>query len=1168
MIQFQGFKPDAQKRIAGKLGYTGDMSNFDGYLEQNPEAKQQMDMYKQQAVKMMQGGMVRKFSRGGLPSVNDTSLQLAQEELRKAQDFLASEQAQTDKMIAEGFPVNVDGTNAAKQKVKEAQALFEPGALDAAQKLFTAYNASIQDWVNHQVDTNKMTREEAIAYVIRDKQRNTNFTKGERALAAFTSVYFKDKAQKIEKKDQKGEHVKDSATVSAATVISIYNNTFVQDASSILNGFEQSYVPKKFADQMDKLGGANSPLRNFRFILNPNIGKSVYDLATGKTMYQLSLEQYKLDQVKLIGEAYPLSERTKRLNNAVEKGRDVTIKSSKGISVLDFDDTLATTKSLVRFTTPDGKKGALNAEEYAKNYQNLLAQGYEFDFSEFSKVVGAKLAPLFNKALKLQKKFGASNMFVLTARPADAAQAIFDFLKANGLNIPLKNITGLGNSTSEAKALWVADKVAEGYNDFYFADDALQNVQAVKNMLDQFDVKSKVQRARIKFSKNMDADFNKILRESKGVPMSETVSKAQAYKRGAKKGRFALFLPPSAEDFVGLIYHFLGKGKQGEKHMEFFKQALLTPLNKAYRELNKAKQAIANDYRALKKRFPEVVKKLDKKATLDFTFSDAIRVFLWDRAGFDIPGLSESNINELKAIVEKDAELRAFADTLGIISKTKEGYTAPTEHWVVDDIRNDLANATDKIGRKQFLAEFLENVKVIFSKDNMNKIESIYGTNFREALEDMLYRIENGTNRSFGNNRLVNQFHDWINGSIGATMFFNVRSSVLQTISWVNFINWSDNNVFKAAAAMADQKQFWADFSMIFNSDMLKQRRTGLQTDINAAELAGYVRKSNQPIRASINWLLNKGFLPTQFADSFAIALGGASMYRNRVNTYLNQGMSKQEAEQKAFLDFSEIAEETQQSARPDKISQQQASVLGRLILAFQNTPMQYMRLTKKAIMDLRAGRGDAKTHVSKIIYYTAVQNFIFYALQSAAFALLFGNSDDEEFADKKKLRIANGMMDTVLRGMGVGGAVVSTIKNMIIKFAEQDKKGYNQDESAVLIEMLNLAPPVGIKARKLVTGIKTYNWNKDDMFNSSILDLDNPIWKTTSNVVEATTNVPMARFYNKATNVSEAVNAENDAWQRIALFLGWSKWDVGVESSYSPGPQPRRRKKGKSWRK
>ena len=60
-------------------------------------------------------------------------------------------------------------------------------------------------------------------------------------------------------------------------------------------------------------------------------------------------------------------------------------------------------------------------------------------------------------------------------------------------------------------------KIAEGYNDFYFADDALQNVQAVKNMLDQFDVKSKVQQAKVKFSKDLDGDFNKILEDITGI---------------------------------------------------------------------------------------------------------------------------------------------------------------------------------------------------------------------------------------------------------------------------------------------------------------------------------------------------------------------------------------------------------------------------------------------------------------------------------------------------------------------------------------------------------------------------------------------------------------------------------------------------------------------------
>lgn len=60
--------------------------------------------------------------------------------------------------------------------------------------------------------------------------------------------------------------------------------------------------------------------------------------------------------------------------------------------------------------------------------------------------------------------------------------------------------------------------------------------------------------------------------------------------------------------------------------------------------------------------------------------------------------------------------------------------------------------------------------------------------------------------------------------------------------------------------------------------------------------------------------------------------------------------MSKKQAEEQTFLDFQELAETAQQSSRPDKISKQQASPLGRLILAFQNTPMQYTRLMKKLL--------------------------------------------------------------------------------------------------------------------------------------------------------------------------------------------------------------------------
>ena len=62
----------------------------------------------------------------------------------------------------------------------------------------------------------------------------------------------------------------------------------------------------------------------------------------------------------------------------------------------------------------------------------------------------------------------------------------------------------------------------------------------------------------------------------------------------------------------------------------------------------------------------------------------------------------------------------------------------------------------------------------------------------------------------------------------------------------------------------------------------------------------------------------------------------------------------------------------------------QQASAAGRVILAFGNTPMQYGRLMKKAFLDLKNGRGDAKSNVSKIVYYAVIQNIIFNAIQNA----------------------------------------------------------------------------------------------------------------------------------------------------------------------------------------
>ena len=140
-------------------------------------------------------------------------------------------------------------------------------------------------------------------------------------------------------------------------------------------------------------------------------------------------------------------------------------------------------------------------------------------------------------------------------------------------------------------------------------------------------------------------------------------------------------------------------------------------------------------------------------------------------------------------------------------------------------------------------------------------------------------------------------------------------------------------------------------------------------------------------------------------------------------------------------------------------------------------------------------------------------------------------------------------MIDGILRGIGVGGAIVSTLKNMAIKFAEQEDKKFNKDESAVLMEMLNVSPPIGIKARKLVSAQKTYQYNKKVINEMELADIDNPAWQSVGNVVESVTNVPLARMHNKTMNLREALNQENEAWQRIAMSLGWNRWDVGVKN-------------------
>ena len=195
--------------------------------------------------------------------------------------------------------------------------------------------------------------------------------------------------------------------------------------------------------------------------------------------------------------------------------------------------------------------------------------------------------------------------------------------------------------------------------------------------------------------------------------------------------------------------------------------------------------------------------------------------------------------------------------------------------------------------------------------------------------------------------------------------------------------------------------------------------------------------------------------------------------------------------------------------SRPDMSSQQQAAWMGKLVLNFLNTPSQYNRIIKKAGSDIINRRitppnttqvqSDA-SNLSRILYYGAIQNIIFY-----------------------------------------------TLKNMVIKFLEQREPKYNKDEAAVLMELLNFSPVLGIKARQIVNAEKTLNYNENIISEMETFEAENPMWSAVTNYTQALTNIPANRLYQKGINVRNSLDNDYEAWQRVLFFTGYTTWSLGL---------------------
>ena len=77
--------------------------------------------------------------------------------------------------------------------------------------------------------------------------------------------------------------------------------------------------------------------------------------------------------------------------------------------------------------------------------------------------------------------------------------------------------------------------------------------------------------------------------------------------------------------------------------------------------------------------------------------------------------------------------------------------------------------------------------------------------------------------------------------------------------------------------------------------------------------------------------------------------------------------------------------------------------------------------------------------------------------------------------------------------------------------------------------------------------------------------DIDNPQWSAVTNYIEAGTNLPLNRLYNKTQNVRQGFSNEHAAWERTLLFLGWSQYNLNLTNEKMDAIKAKTKSKKKS---
>jgi hypothetical protein len=481
---------------------------------------------------------------------------------------------------------------------------------------------------------------------------------------------------------------------------------------------------------------------------------------------------------------------------------------------------------------------------------------------------------------------------------------------------------------------------------------------------------------------------------------------------------------------------------------------------------------------------------------------------------FNEGDIFDGNTNEFRA-------LNAMVDNL----KQRTNYKGPFNTTLTsEEIFSDYVNNME---RAKALVPVAKSLNQLFNEANRPYIANKIG--YRELTELQRHLGVVLTGKKPMSTQSTKSIDALMNWNVVSTLGFKLASIPKQLASITHF--WSAGikhgiNPLKVISSVPTNKAEFEFLKEIMTSDYLKERLTGSGLDIEVQRILS--AKTDRQYKKALKKIFQVGMYLPAAGDWLTITFplgGGGSFAIAALRNELAKGKSLEEAKDRAFKQFVEAVEETQQTSREDYTSNFQREKMGRMILTYKSAQVGAARKITEGIRTLRDSKNSSKDEkvqaFTDILYYSALSSVLFNLISNAGYDVFANPLYDDDDENRVLYDLIMDQIGAAAQGFGVIGQIADWSLNA----SRDDAWKNNTPAMQFLTEIANASSSV-------VEAISKREW--DDL-NDEDKDRLNDDLGFQQNLTEETFN-DLKEIY-RNTSINERMSPED--FERLIKLSG-----------------------------